>query len=102
MINSADEIKGCEYTHDTHGYPKVADEPALRLNMSFHGDSYNRRKPDQAWLVLGWNRERPESLHVWGPFRTQTLAREFGRRHFPRRYRVSGMFDPDLIDWYWH
>lgn len=102
MINSEDEIKNCKRGHHSHDRPKVANEPALRLKATFYGDSHDKRKAEQAWLVLAWNKERPDSINVWGPFRTRTIATAFGRRHFPRRYHVSGMFDPNKIDWYWH
>lgn len=81
-------------------YPKRAEEPMLGLMITYHGDGGwgTSTWPGQGWVALCWRPDRPASVSAYGPFRTMTLAKEFGRRHFPRRYRVCGMHDPERLD----
>jgi hypothetical protein len=82
--------------------PKAAEEPMVQIMASYYGDASGRRQipVEPRWIVLAWLADRPTHLQTWGPFLTKTLAREFGKEYFPRRYRVSGLFDPARKNFY--
>jgi hypothetical protein len=76
--------------------PRLDDEPLVGIEIANRTDTDGRTLGGPGWVVLGWRPDAPERLWVWGPFTNRTMAMAFGRVHYPRRYRVAGMHDPDL------
>lgn len=79
------------------GRPVFSQEPMRRIKASFYGDGGQGKPswPGQGWVVLTWTAERPDAVLIWGPFRTLSEGRAFGRKRAPRRYQVAGMHDPN-------
>lgn len=66
-------------------WPGAEESPFQRTGF-YYGDGA---------VCIGWRWQNPWMGRVFGPFRNQTEAKAFGRKHFPRRYRVAGIRSPE-------
>lgn len=71
-------------------YP-THDEPLTSVGF-YAADS--QRYGGVGWVVIAWRPHVPWMAHVIGPFPDQTKARAYGRKHYPRRYKVAGIHGP--------
>lgn len=61
------------------------NEPLWRVR-GFSGHPY---------YMIGWTTLQPNMMQLIGPFKCESDARAFGRKHFPRRYKTLGRITPD-------
>lgn len=63
-------------------------EPSLK-NIGFYA-GLSQEQGGPGWVVIAWPSSDWMGV-VIGPFRNQTEARAYGRKHYPRKYKVAGM-----------
>ncbi len=64
------------------------NEPTLKHIGFYAAPSQEYGSP--GWVVIAWPSQ--ESMgRVIGPFRNQTEARAYGRKHYPYKHKVAGM-----------
>lgn len=50
------------------------------------------------FVVLWWRVDRPHGIAVVGPFRNQTEATKWGRKHYPYCYKVGAITSPEKME----
>lgn len=72
--------------------PDWNTEPMARMSGGYRGIW---TEDEAGYLVVAWTAQEPNRFQVWGYFRNQTEAQEFGRKYFPRRYKLAGLHNVD-------